>query len=896
MNFSCKLLLGLLMNSAISWSQSYMENSQYWGLETLNPYGNRFEIDYNQPAIHKWYGPRHIPETYMQPWYQSTTLYATEPYTRYVDNLLEGRSFYDTFGTFLGRGWMVYNWSQEQPLPRGSRIDKDAGNNAYQRFFGRLVVSGDRREGSNYRLMVGDDIFTFFTPLTLYKPRFNGVRMDYNNDRLLTTLLLSRPSAPDGEERTDVTQMVGLHTELNIGGSRLGLSYVNAHNAQTELQMNSSNPLRGTLSTQQNRTLEKLWVRLRDDSPGKGSTPAVLADYEIVIEDLDGQVYRGREVDLLPKIKGGGNQGGRFIAQDAEDIVLEYDLTRFRFGDITAADLTRATFEMSVANDYRIELASNLQTDGERFNPEIIFLPVIRASGNVQDNSNTRFVEIDYGLPTATELIGINGDLIDWNNLSLRGETVLGRRHFFFPNSVAKSHHGHSIDGLASYLQLDWNHDPWGFFAEVFRIEDEYRTSHWLVDKEGRIRYKDPIPQVIEFVDDDDDFNARPEWQRPDLERRSGNIVRDQKWNDVAWPGFDENGDFINDHNQNRNSFPDYEEPFLRFRSDRPEFLFGPDMNHNGVIDRFENDALPDYPYKPDHSGYNAYGKINVGPDVSMMLGHQKINLISADGATQSLYGQLSWKHRIRGNRLRFFVHGASVNDDISDDLWMWFQPIGSPGRMREVLDQKSYKDTWKTIFYSDLDMLIGPGIRMLHRVKFDGAFQKKSKSYDLFGFSARRNSGFFGVINKAEWSLPIGLSVLEPRWKSEYRKDRPFTTRLDEAESLEQTLFFLWSQPLFAEAAGVAYFPRYGRQLFDSEFQLGIERSWFWMIDGAREEIGEDFRSWTVLAQLTNRVAYQGYQLVTRVGAQVSQKDLKLNPNENASLLFISMNAGLGK
>ena len=67
-------------------------------------------------------------------------------------------------------------------------------------------------------------------------------------------------------------------------------------------------------------------------------------------------------------------------------------------------------------------------------------------------------------------------------------------------------------------------------------------------------------------------------------------------------------------------------------------------------------------------------------------------------------------------------------------------------------------------------------------------------------------------------------------------------------------------------------------------------------MIDGAREEIGEDFRSWTVLAQLTNRVAYQGYQLVTRVGAQVSQKDLKLNPNENASLLFISMNAGLGK
>ncbi|MDP7174223.1 MAG: GFA family protein, partial [Alphaproteobacteria bacterium] len=43
----------------------------------------------------------------------------------------------------------------------------------------RLVIAGDRRDGGNYRLMVGDEIYTFFTPLTIYKPRFNGVRLDY---------------------------------------------------------------------------------------------------------------------------------------------------------------------------------------------------------------------------------------------------------------------------------------------------------------------------------------------------------------------------------------------------------------------------------------------------------------------------------------------------------------------------------------------------------------------------------------------------------------------------------------------------------------------------------------------------------------------------------------------
>ena len=105
--------------------------------------------------------------------------------------------------------------------------------------------------------------------------------------------------------------MLAGHAEIQLGDySKLGLSYVNAHNVQTELEFNEGNPLRGTLSTQQNRTLDKLWVRVRDDSPGQGDAAAVLADYEIVIEDREGNVYRGREVDLLPKIKGGGNEGG----------------------------------------------------------------------------------------------------------------------------------------------------------------------------------------------------------------------------------------------------------------------------------------------------------------------------------------------------------------------------------------------------------------------------------------------------------------------------------------------------------------------------------------------------------------------------------------------------------
>jgi hypothetical protein len=66
-------------------------------------------------------------------------------------------------------------------------------------------------------------------------------------------------------------------------------------------------------------------------------------------------------------------------------------------------------------------------------------------------------------------------------------------------------------------------------------------------------------------------------------------------------------------------------------------------------------------------------------------------------------------------------------------------------------------------------------------------------------------------------------------------------------------------------------------------------------MLDGRREEISEDFKSWTFLLQLTNRVAYQGYELVTRLGLQLARQSFATSPTESSSLFFLTINAGLG-
>ena len=720
----------------------------HWGIGRVYARGETFEMDYVSPAIHKWYGPRYLPETYMAPWYDQRSDFARDTYLRYISLILEGDETYDTFGSPLGRGWLVYNWQQDQPGARGSFIDKRRGGlssmglmasqrPAYRDFFNRLVIVSDQRGASSYRLMIGDEIATRFTPLTFNKPRFNGVRLDYAAEHYEASLLLSRPSNPDEESQTNSTTVMGSHLEYQAGTvGNFGLTYINAHNVLTQVEFNEGNPLHGILTSLENQPLDKLWIRIRDDSPGRGGVGAALAGFDIVMVDTSGRQLRGRDIGFLPRREGGFQEGGRLFARDEESILLEYDMGSLNFDDVQSGDLREVQVELSLANDYRVEVASDLQTDGQRRNAEVVFLPVARAEGNVQDNSNTKVVQLDYGLPTASELIGINWDLSDWQGFSLLGELVLNRRFSRYPNPHISAHHETVVSAHAGYLNAAYRRGAWMLFGEGFSIADDYSTRYWLTDRNGRIKFKNPVPQVYEFVDDDDDLNGLTEWERPFFARWGGitesvtvspaSIRSNQR--EVAWPGLDENGDFINDHNQNRNLYPDYEEPFLRYRADRPEFLFGLDMNHNGVIDRFENDLVPDYPYKRDHRGFNAYLKAEVVPALEVSIGRQDMRLVAGDGRTRAWYVLGAWRYRFTGgSQLRVFEFGARVRDEIPDDLRQWVQPLGEPGRMIDRIDFLPGRNAWKNSLYLDLDQRLGAQMRLLHRFKWDWVEQRDS-------------------------------------------------------------------------------------------------------------------------------------------------------------------------
>ncbi len=272
--------------------------------------------------------------------------------------------------------------------------------------------------------------------------------------------------------------------------------------------------------------------------------------------------------------------------------------------------------------------------------------------------------------------------------------------------------------------------------AEMFSIDPQYSTSFVTSDEDGVLDYGDKF-DIYEMVDDNDDQDRRPDW------RRKGWSPGD----DEVFPGWDENNDLISDFNQNDNEdrpnlIPDYEEPFLRFHADRPEFLYGTDMNHNGTVDRFENDEEPDYPYKRDREGYNLFAGAYA--------------IVAAD------------IDHFRWGRWRLFEDLRRVRDTIEDDLLQWLQPAGSRGTLQLVEDQLPARDTWINTTWLGWNQKVSAKLEHSHKIKWQWYYQLDDK-LDLRFRGIRRDGSFLGMINKVEYVWDLGRWTFVPRWKSEF-------------------------------------------------------------------------------------------------------------------------------
>ena len=896
------LTLGLLIGIADqARAQTYGNRLgvQRGGRTTFEPQGAGVLFDALDPAVRRWYIPQELYNEYRwQQWEYSN--YARQHYQRYVDTALEGDYFYDFFGNFVGRGWLIYNNDQRQPLQKGNQLFKD---DRFRSWFSNVVIASDAKGQYHYALTIANGLRTTLTPMTFSKPDFDGVQFDIATDKYMLTALYSRLSESggastfaEGINRTNNTSLMGGRTTVQIGDfTTLGFTFINAHQSNTLTEGFGGNPLTGELTVDQKaEAIAWIEVLLSDDSPAdnEGGAAFFPAGSDIIITYLDGTQVRGKEIGFEPIIEGGFPQEGFISADGNEQIRLRYDFNRSDYLLTAPQDKTqirKVQFDLVLGNDYKVQVTSNRQTGR---NEDPVFLLMARAEGNVKDNTNLRVVSFEYGLPTATSIFGFTAEFNDIKGFNFYGEFDNSRVYRKYPypsNDQGNTDHNTSSGTSNKPSANAWMANlskvayPFFLFGEVFYMDPDYATTVYVAEQDGFIDYSsgyfengDPgnIERfLVDFVEDNDDQDRIPDWGRNDA------LVTDP----AVFPGWDENNDFIPDYNQNDNGrvinlIPDYEEPFLRQHVERPEFLYGIDANNNTWIDRFENDNRPDFPYQRDHRGFNVYVGAHLAPQLRLTVGHLRDELITSDQRNYTYYGMLTLDiDHARWGRLRVMEMTKSIKDDIADDLLQWNnRNTLRDDRNVEVIDPMLGRDTWYNGFFIGHTYTPIADLTIKNLLKYD-LWHQRLDSAALASFGLDPNEFFFGFVNKAEYLREIGTLRLMPRWKSEFRRQTyDLFSRLGRKELTE----------IFGLIAEVPF-------LRSTTFASGVEYVLFRDLD---DDIN-NFQSFISATQISNVAEYQGYVLTTQVGMKFDVRDFQ-DPGLKTRTItegFITVYAGLG-
>ena len=301
-------------------------------------------------------------------------------------------------------------------------------------------------------------------------------------------------------------------------------------------------------------------------------------------------------------------------------------------------------------------------------------------------------------------------------------------------------------------------------------------------------------------------------------------------------------------------------------------------MNHNGWIDRFENDEQADYPYRTDRKGYNVYGGVFINPDVRVTIGRLRERQLVARGRNRATYVLVTAAHRAVAGRLRVFQDLRRVRDDIADNLVQWLQLPNTRGDLVPVLDPVAAPDTWLNTTWVGWEFEPQPGLHVDNKAKWQ-LYHQLAAARQLLLRGLRDQASFLGVINKAEYRLTLGPVRLVPAWKSELVRRTPVLRR--DARRLESSQIFML----------LARLPLMRRSFLEG----GVEYEIFSQLRDPRPPGAEDsFRGTVAALQLSNLSDYLGYRLTTVAGLQVTRRRFEVEGTQTNTRGFLTVYAGV--
>ena len=913
--------------------------------------------------------------------------YAFRTYTNYPNHAFPyadtPAAHYSSFGDYLITGYDVYSWTEQRTpgLEWGSMIEKDI--NVFQPVFDYLVVARDGYRDWGYSVLVGDGLIARFTPMTLSKVDFNGVRLDVSTPRVKFTGLGSRIERPNWRVENpadwtvddihfadDSTLLLGSRVEAEIGGMQVGLNGVNMHVYQSTKPGNS---MKGVVRSD-HPLISWVVVRFSDDSPADGRGGAVVQEAELIVNgmarpDIEPRVIRHRadaqlQVGSISRVDGsfrpspynsfgGFYQTNSLYYRGRNEIPLFADYL-YRFDHAAAeaneddeaaedvADNTNlpgllATFaienpdgvlradgeeqliymfdvsqeehvesvavEALVSNDYKIEVATLIGEDTRARNRQSQFSStyyktVLRADGNVQDQSNLERVRFEVGENTA--IFTYSADM----RLRLPGLEVTGE----YARSSVYSRYPAQVMGTPTFDQGSRFADRGEAYfinavhwfergragLEYFSINPDFQTEmRTYLPFDLACCTESPFGGLAnstvywELVQDNEDGDRYPD-------RRLGNILgspNDRRDFDIdgVFPGQDEDNDGFPDTNRNGNTLPDYEEPFLMYDVEPNEYVYGADRNNNDEPDAREDDLEVDYPYDADQRGHHLFGQFDLTPYWSVSVGRYDVEQIAGGGRNLSTYGLLSYRRESLGRLRRLFLENnfRRVRDDIPDEYsvlverpqrglifgFRGLQPGDEQGSLGVPVfsnqfrqDPLLYEDSYVNEVYVEARVHPWSTLNLVQRSRVRLNWQQGGELPDG-RFQRGGRLDYWTSVSRADYTWHLGELTLQPQFKFLLLR---LVQQQDAGSDVEaggdRTLRSEWSAIPILRLT----YPLMSRTKLETGIQ-GFGPLPYRFEDSVKER--NDFERRTAFATLTNRSKYFGYDLYTIVGFQRDEK-----------------------
>ena len=537
---------------------------------------------------------------------------------------------------FARGGKMLYFIGTSYSLLQGEarvRREKEFHQRTGKQNFFTFDISG---RNIRHLLTVGT-FHTRFSAFTLDKSLFDSARWDIivprAQGRIIGVLskLTNTSITPWGKriEGRDIISkldrfLVGLRAEANLGSwaltfkgvprltiplPRLGVSYASEFLTNYQLA-GAASPFGGVTAVP---PPDALYLRFRDGSP---ENPWGAKVYGVKVY-FDGSIAYD--------FRGGAEPPGVLIASkrsfsDGLSRWVERDgFFTYRFAIPNPQTLKDVKFELDIANDYVVELS----TDGKSWRL------MLTAPGNVTDESNRAVRTFHYGEVTDEATMGFD------MQMTLFGASVELEKAWYVRTFKYPTVDGKRTRRVASAWFIDVNRR----FGPIF-----WRSEYTHIDT---------FYNAGNFVDDDDNEDMYSDAMEPDIP--------------IASP-----------HDRDGDRIPDWQDDFLLFDADPPRFLMGlrreyMDFNNNGIPDREEDDADPDYRLDYDEGSYGHHSYLIISlpflEGLSLTPGYYEKHLIYDKRSARGWYGILSYSPRLPNFGsidLRYTVRRA--HDIIPDD------------------------------------------------------------------------------------------------------------------------------------------------------------------------------------------------------------------------------------